>query len=202
VQCHNPFEVYYKARKISISNVGSRAGFAGDRIRMDGVISLFGWQRLGRPLRHLAIAAWLAVTLTAMDSPPAFDHDRLTIEGSAGRFEFQVELATTPDQRAYGLMFRESLAEDHGMLFDFGHPQPVAMWMRNTFIPLDMLFIRADGRIGRIVHQAQPLSDTVLASGGPVRAVLELQGGITAKLGIEPGDRVLYRLFEQPAAPQ
>jgi uncharacterized membrane protein (UPF0127 family) len=168
---------------------------------VDGVISSLGWQRLGRPLRHLATAAWLAVALTAMSGPPSFDRDRLTIESSAGQFEFQVELATTPDQRAYGLMFRESLADDHGMLFDFGHPQPVAMWMRNTYIPLDMLFIRADGRIGRIVQQAQPLSDTVLASGGPVLAVLELRGGITAKLGIEQGDRVVYRLFEQPDAP-
>jgi uncharacterized membrane protein (UPF0127 family) len=173
---------------------------------MDGVISLFGWRRLNRSLRDLAIAACLTIALTAMDSPPSFDHDRLAIESSAGRFEFQVELATTPEKRAYGLMFRESLADDHGMLFDFGDSEPVTMWMRNTYIPLDMLFIRADGRISRIVQQAQPLSDKVLASGGPVRAVLELQGGITAKLGIEQGDRVVYRLFEQPgtspAAPQ
>jgi hypothetical protein len=168
---------------------------------MDGVTTSFGWQRLGRPIRHLATAAWLAVALTAMDGPPHFDHDRLTIESSAGRFEFQVEVATTPEQRAYGLMFRESLADDHGMLFDFGHPQPVAMWMRNTYIPLDMLFIRADGRIGRIVQQAHPLSDAVLASGAPVRAVLELRGGVTAELGIEPGDRVVYHLFGQSDAP-
>jgi uncharacterized membrane protein (UPF0127 family) len=168
---------------------------------MDSVIPTFGWWRLGRLVRHLATAVALAVALTAMDRPPSFDHDRLAIESSAGRFEFKVELATTPDQRAYGLMFRESLADDHGMLFDFGHPQPVAMWMRNTYIPLDMLFIRADGRIGRIVQQARPLSDTVLASGEPVRAVLELRGGIAAELGIKPGDRVVYRLFEPSGAP-
>ena len=151
-------------------------------------------------------AAALAFVLTATGTPPDFGHDQLTIESSARRLEFQVEMATTPDQRAYGLMFRENLSDDHGMLFDFGHPQPVAMWMRNTYIPLDMLFIDAAGRIVRIVHEAQPLSDTVLDSGEPVRAVLELRGGLTAELGIEPGDRVAHRLFqnvsEPSAAPQ
>ncbi len=167
-------------------------------IKIDGLISPLGWQRLKRPLRRVATAGLLVIALAAMDNPPSFDRDRLAIESSAGRFEFQVELATTPDQRSYGLMFRESLADDHGMLFDFGHPQPVAMWMRNTYIPLDMLFIRADGLIGRIVQDAPPLSDTVLDSGEPVRAVLELRGGLTAELGIEAGDRIVYRLFEQP----
>ncbi len=167
---------------------------ANDLIGIDGLIALRGW----RPLRRLATVGLLAIVLQGMDSPPSFDHDRLAIESSGRRFEFQVELATTPDQRSYGLMFRESLADDQGMLFDFGDSQPVAMWMRNTYIPLDMLFIRADGAIGRIVQDARPLSDTVLDSGEPVRAVLELRGGLTAKLGIEPGDRIVYRLFEQP----
>jgi uncharacterized protein len=154
-----------------------------------------------RPLLRFVAVAALTVAVAALDSAPSFDRDRLTIESSAGRFEFQVELATTPDQRAYGLMFRESLAADHGMLFDFGHSQPIAMWMRNTYIPLDMLFIHADGRIGRIVREAEPLSDAVLDSGEPVRAVLELRGGITSELGIEPGDRVAYPLFGNSAAP-
>jgi len=165
--------------------------------------SLFspGWQWPSVPLFRLVAVAALAFALAAADSPPNFDHDRLTIESAAGRFDFQVELATTPDQRAYGLMFRESLPDNHGMLFDFGHLQPVAMWMRNTYIPLDMLFIHADGRIGRIVRGAQPLSDKVLDSGEPVRAVLELRGGLTAELGIEPGDRVAYRLFGSSSVP-
>ena len=114
--------------------------------------------------------------LAATDGSLQFEQDRLVIDGGAGRFEFQVELALTPPQRARGLMFRESLADDHGMLFDFGAPQPVAMWMRNTYIPLDMVFIRANGAIARIIRDAQPLSDTVLDSGEPVRAVLELTG--------------------------
>jgi uncharacterized protein len=93
-------------------------------------------------------------------------------------------------------MFRDTLADDRGMLFDFGDPQPVAMWMRNTFIPLDILFIEADGRISRIARNAEPLSDQVIPSGGPVSAVLELRGGLTSERGIEPGDRVVHPLFE------
>jgi len=116
-------------------------------------------QRLNRPVGRIVTVAWLIIALAAMDSPPSFDHDRLAIEGAAGRFEFQVEVASTPDQRAYGLMFRESLDDDRGMLFDFGRPQPVAMWMRNTFISLDILFISSDGRIVRIARDAQPLSE-------------------------------------------
>lgn len=136
--------------------------------------------------------------VAATDVAPPFDQGRLVIDGTAGRFEFQVELALTPPQRARGLMFRESLADDHGMLFDFGAPQPVAMWMRNTYISLDMVFIRANGVIAKITRDAQPLSDTVLDSGEPVRAVLELKGGVTAKLGIQPGDRVVHPLFKEP----
>jgi uncharacterized protein len=182
----------------SQSRTSVRVEVEGNLVKMDSLISSLGWQRLKRPLCRSAAVGMLALAVAAMDNPPSFDQDRLAIEGSAGRFEFQVELAATPDQRSYGLMFRESLADDHGMLFDFGHPQPVAMWMRNTYIPLDMLFIRADGHIGRIVQEARPLSDTVLDSGEPVRAVLELRGGLTTELGIVPGDRIVYRLFEQP----
>ena len=93
-------------------------------------------------------------------------------------------------------MFRESLADDHGMLFDFGDPKPVTMWMRNTYIPLDIVFIRADGSISRIARNAQPLSDTVIESGEPVTAVLELRGGLTGERGIDAGDRVIHPLFE------
>jgi uncharacterized protein len=161
-------------------------------------------ERLRRPVGWLVMTAVLAILLSgpdvraATDDPPQFQQDRLVIDGAAGRFEFQVELALTPAQRARGLMFRESLADDHGMLFDFGTAQPVAMWMRNTYIPLDMLFIRADGQIARIIRDAQPLSDTVLDSGEPVRAVLEVRGGVTAELGIQPGDHVVDPLLKKP----
>ena len=145
----------------------------------------------------LALIALLALArAAAAEDPLAFSRGPLTIELSGERFHFEVELAETPAERAHGLMFRESLADDHGMLFDFGRPQEVAMWMRNTFIPLDILFIRANGRISRIVRDAQPLSDRVMESGEPVRGVLELRGGLTAELGIEPGDRIIHPMFD------
>jgi len=89
-------------------------------------------------------------------------------------------------------MHRRHLAPDHGMLFDFGETAPVAMWMRNTYIPLDMLFIRTDGEIANIAHDTVPHSEAVLASNGPVRAVLEVPAGTTRLLGIKAGDRVLH----------
>ena len=93
-------------------------------------------------------------------------------------------------QRANGLMFRTELAPDAGMLFVFDTVGPMTMWMKNTYISLDMLFVAADGRISRIARNTTPFSERMIASGGPVRAVLELRGGTASKLGIKPGDRV------------
>jgi uncharacterized membrane protein (UPF0127 family) len=133
-------------------------------------------------------------------APPSivFEETPLVIESQSGRFEFVVEMAVSPEQRSRGLMFREDLAEDRGMLFDFGTLQPVSMWMRNTYVPLDMLFIDGDGRITQIAAHTQPLSDAVIASRQPVRAVLELRAGVTADLGIVPGDRLIHPMFAQP----
>lgn len=151
------------------------------------------------PLVLGALVLAAAATL-ARAAPPAvtFEESTLTIDAAHDSFEFQVEMAVTPAQRAQGLMFRESLDEDRGMLFDFGRPQHASMWMRNTYVPLDMLFIDAEGRITQIAANTQPLSDRVIASREPVRAVLELRGGVAAKLGIEPGDRVIHPLFDGP----
>lgn len=159
---------------------------------------------LSGSLSILTLYLWLlTVVLTAALGPTAalaqpavqFAQDRLWIETAEDRYEFQVEIAATPAQRSRGLMFREHLADDRGMLFDFQAPQPVTMWMRNTLIPLDMLFVEEDGRIHRIVAETQPLSDRTIPSGGPVRAVLELAGGRAAELGIEPGDRIVHPIF-------
>jgi uncharacterized membrane protein (UPF0127 family) len=151
-------------------------------------------------------SAWRAVIVAALIAAPAeaapaavtFEQSALTIAAADGSFEFQVEVAASPQQRSQGLMFRESLEEDRGMLFDFGRPQLAAMWMRNTYVPLDMLFIDAAGRITQIAANTQPLSDAVVASREPVRAVLELRAGVSAKLGIKPGDRVIHPLFSDP----
>lgn len=154
------------------------------------------WHR-SRACLLAAVVICLATAAWGSQPAPQFAKSTLAIQNAAGRFEFQVEVASSPAQRAYGLMYRRHLPKDQGMLFDFGASRPVSMWMRNTYIPLDMLFIRNDGSIHRIA-EAEPLSEEVISSGGPVRAVLELQGGITTKLGIRPGDRVIHPLFAGP----
>ena len=98
--------------------------------------------------------------------------------------------------RSRGLMFRRSMAPDHGMLFDFERDEPVTMWMKNTYLPLDMVFIRPDGTISRIAADTEPLSTTIIPSGSPVVAVLELNAGTAAKLGIKAGDRIEHPLFK------
>ncbi len=113
------------------------------------------------------------------------------------RQSFRVEIARNDADRAQGLMFRRSMPADQGMLFDFGRVEPVAMWMQNTYLPLDMLFIRTDGTIARIAANTEPLSTRTIPSGEPVLAVLELNAGTAAKLGIKPGDRVEHPVFKR-----
>jgi len=128
---------------------------------------------------------------------PALAAEQATIEivSGSGVHAFAVELATTDAERERGLMFRKELPEGQGMLFDFQRDQPVAFWMHNTYIPLDMMFIRSDGRIVRIQENAKPESDDLIPSGSPVRAVLEVIGGTARQLGIKPGDRVVGAFF-------
>jgi uncharacterized membrane protein (UPF0127 family) len=110
---------------------------------------------------------------------------------------FRVEVARNDADRAQGLMFRRSMPADQGMLFDFGRVEPVSMWMQNTYLSLDMLFIRLDGTIARIAANTEPLSTRTIPSGEPVLAVLELNAGTAAKLGIKPGDRVEHPIFKR-----
>ncbi len=123
----------------------------------------------------------------------AFGETELWIESAEERHRFVVEVALTDRQWSRGLMFRKDMAPDRGMLFRYDGERPVAMWMKNTFIPLDMLFVGADGRIKRIAENTTPLSLETIHSGGPVAAVIELNGGITRRLGIAPGDQVIYK---------
>jgi uncharacterized membrane protein (UPF0127 family) len=113
----------------------------------------------------------------------------LTIHSATGDHRFTVDVAASPEEQQRGLMFRRSLAGDQGMIFPYDPPQDVAFWMKNTLIPLDMVFVRADGRIVRIAT-ATPLSLDTVPSGEPVAAVLEIRGGRAAELGIRAGDRV------------
>jgi uncharacterized membrane protein (UPF0127 family) len=121
----------------------------------------------------------------------------VTIVTQNGGQTFTAELANTPAQRARGLMFKTRLPERQGMLFDFGRDQEIRMWMKNTLIPLDMIFIQSDGRIHRIEQNTKPGSLRPISSNGPVRAVLEMRAGTSKKYGIAPGDRVIHHLFPQ-----
>jgi hypothetical protein len=124
-----------------------------------------------------------------------FEKSNLIIETANGPEHFTVELALTPAQEEQGLMYRPRLAADAGMLFDFGDTAPRGFWMKNTLIPLDMLFVAADGRIVDIHERAVPLSEDLIPSRVPARAVLELNGGTVGRLGIKIGDVVRYRAF-------
>jgi uncharacterized membrane protein (UPF0127 family) len=139
----------------------------------------------------------LVALVLALASAPAVAADLQTLEiiTKQGVRTFSVELAKNDEERARGLMFRRELPEGRGMLFDFEREQEVSFWMKNTYIPLDMIFIRADGRIHRIAENTTPESLTGVPSRGPVRGVLEVIAGTARKLGIAPGDRVAHPIF-------
>ncbi len=150
--------------------------------------------------RHLVILAAAFAVLAALfagQTLPSSAAERgvLEIASKTGVHAFSVELAVTDEERARGLMYRKELPEGQGMLFDFKRDEDVSMWMRNTYVSLDMIFIRGDGRILRIAENTQTQSDRIIPSGGPVRAVLEVIAGTARKLGIAPGDRVAHPIF-------
>jgi uncharacterized membrane protein (UPF0127 family) len=124
--------------------------------------------------------------------------DKLTIVPAAGgaAHAFEVEVASSEQEKSLGLMYRTKLGDGEGMLFPYPADRTISMWMHNTYIPLDMLFIRSDGTIARIEERAEPLSDRVISSGSAVAAVLEIAGGAAGRLGIKPGDKVRYPLFK------
>ncbi|EIM28871.1 DUF192 domain-containing protein [Microvirga lotononidis] len=144
-----------------------------------------------------ALSAFAVLVLIAGAAyAQAFESLSIATKGGQ-RQTFKVEVARNDADRAQGLMFRRSMPADQGMLFDFGRVEPVSMWMQNTYLPLDMLFIRADGTIARIAANTEPLSTRTIPSGEPVLSVLELNAGSAAKLGIKPGDRVEHPLFKR-----
>ncbi len=143
----------------------------------------------------LFVAVALALVATPADAK--MRADRLWLVPASGQeLPIDIEIAEDSQEKALGLMFRTELADNQGMLFPYGEPRELTMWMRNTYIPLDMVFIRPDGVIHRIEVRAEPLSERVISSGGPVSAVLELPGGAAARLGIKAGDRIRHPLFK------
>lgn len=140
-------------------------------------------------LMACGVAVMFAVSASAAELQP------LEIVTKSGVQVFTVEVAKTEQERATGLMYRKELPDGRGMLFDFSPEQQVSMWMKNTFIPLDMIFVRSDGRILRIAENTTPQSEKIIPSGGLVKGVIEVAGGTAKKLGIAPGDRVGHPLF-------
>ena len=121
--------------------------------------------------------------------------EKLTLITARGPVTLMVEVARSEQEKALGLMFRTALADDTGMLFAYGREQIITMWMKNTYIPLDMVFIRADGTVGHIAVKTTPLSEEIVSSVGPARYVLEIAGGAAERLGLKVGDRVRHELI-------
>ncbi len=152
----------------------------------------------------LTAALWLAGAASAPAQSPSlplqlssYPRTQLHISSPPGAHapfshQFEVWVADTPERAEQGLMFVSDLPENKGMVFPLDPPRVESMWMKNTYIELDMLFIRADGRVTKIIERAHPLSLETLSSEGPVAAVLELKGGLVAKLGLKNGDLVRW----------
>ena len=154
-----------------------------------------------RNFARRAARVWLAVAVLAAFAVltgagvRAASFGTLEIATKSGVHIFSVEIATTEDEKQKGLMYRRELADGKGMLFDFSPEQQISMWMKNTYISLDMIFIRADGRVLRIAENTEPESTKIISSGGLARGVLEVPAGTARKYGIAPGDRVSHPLF-------
>jgi uncharacterized membrane protein (UPF0127 family) len=146
------------------------------------------FSRLPRAARSFAAILSLVIGLLPLAACSA--DNRLVVHTGSGDYGFTVEVVDTPEKRSEGLMFRQSLADDAGMLFDFKESRPVSFWMRNTFIPLDMVFIRADGTVANVHVNAIPHDPTGILSDGPVMFVLEIRGGRSVEIGLKAGDRV------------
>ena len=165
-----------------------------------------GYSRVTMNLRRreflrAILAAWLLTGCGESGddarSVGVFPVSRVVVETATGSATFEVEVATTPAQHAQGLQGRRSLAENAGMLFDFQEPERVVMWMKDTYVPLDMIFIDEEGRIVAIAENTVPESLDAIDPGETILAVLEVNAGTAARFGLSPGDRVRHPIFER-----
>lgn len=153
---------------------------------------------LAAAARHcvfIILFALAAALSTVAAAEIRFERSELTVVTAKGPVRFDVELATDDRQRAQGLQHRKAMAADAGMLFLFPEPQIVDMWMKNTHLSLDMIFIRRDGHVVSIARETKPFSLDIVSSGAPASAVLEVLAGTAGRLGIAPGDRVIHPLL-------
>lgn len=133
---------------------------------------------------------------SAQDEPVMLETETLSVKTAAGNFDFVVEIADEPEERMIGLMHRKKMALKHGMLFDFGHNSLVNMWMQNTVLSLDMIFIRQNGTVAKVAVRTTPFSEDIITSGEPVSHVLELNAGVAALIGLKKGDKISHRFFQ------
>ena len=153
------------------------------------------WSALAAVAASVALVVVLTLIPGAGRAAEPARLEPVVVETAQGRFTFTAEIADTPELRRRGLMFRHQLPQDRAMLFDWGRIEPVSMWMRNTYVSLDMIFIAPDGRVAKVAEATEPLSDTTISSGGPVAAVLEVVAGTAERIGLKPGDRVHHPMF-------
>jgi uncharacterized membrane protein (UPF0127 family) len=154
------------------------------------ILSLPGFRLLLTRVLTLICLAGVALPLRAQEGLESLD-----IVTAGGTHRFAVEVMRTPEQLSQGLMFRRYMPEDRGMLFDFKTEQPVQFWMKNTYLPLDMIFISKAGKIVSIAENTEPLSENLVPSGAPVVAVLEVNAGTAARIHAVPGDTVRASIF-------
>ena len=159
------------------------------------------WRDL-RPLStaFVLIALWLAGAADLRAEEAATRLEQLDIVTSSGSHPFLVEVMRTEAERERGLMFRRALPQDRGMLFDFGSERLVQMWMKNTYLPLDMIFLSKSGKVVGLAEDAEPLSERIISSGAPAAGVVELNAGVVARIGVRIGDSVRHPLFRQMIA--
>jgi uncharacterized protein len=163
---------------------------------------LFGrsgpWRGILPGLGLLAVLASACFNPTMLRGEPLLapeGEEQLAIITSSGTHDFLVEVMRSEAQRERGLMFRRSLPQDRGMLFDFGVERPVAMWMKNTYLPLDMIFIGCSGRVVGLAENTEPMSEKIIPSGAPACGVLEVNAGTAARIGLRRGDTVRHPIF-------
>lgn len=167
----------------------------GFRVPVDPRVPLASGLSLRLPL--VLVLALLWPLLAAAQESPVARRETVTLHAGDEPYVFSAEIADTPAERARGLMFRTELADDHGMLFDFAEEAPRSFWMKNTLIPLDIIFAEADGDIVAIAENTTPLSEAPIPSGAPARFVFEVVGGTAERIGLKPGDRLEHRRVER-----
>ncbi len=149
-----------------------------------------GWNGLA-----LGLALLVGVAVVARAEAPL---EALTIDTASGPHRFKVEVMRTEPDRERGLMYRKTMARDHGMLFEYQSEQPVTFWMHNTYLPLDLIFIARDGRVANVAHDAKPMDDALIPSAGPALGVLELDAGMAKAIDLKAGDVVHHKMFGDP----